>query len=412
MIEMVAGPAGTKQPNLLFWNGAKVSIRRAIEYGDSTYEAPEFDTSLYQATRFPKGCNGDGSARRLLATLADVFANSLHLPDRESRLLGCFCLSTWLADRLSMAPSLAIFTPDEALGVDVLRLLHSLCRLPLMLAEITRAGLRALPANMSLTLLVCEGALKTSVQRLLRLSSHPGLYLPGNRGGVIHLQGPKVILWGSDVASSNLGDGVISISVAPSSLVPALGKERLDQIADEVQAQLLMFRLRHSAKRTKKTQVDVSQFTGGTRRLAHALAECFPGDLALARETLLLLRPQDEELRAQRFIDVNYALCEILLAEIHSRKHHQIKVENLAKDVNALLQSRGEIQEYSAEEIGWKLKGMNVPKRTDSSGRQILLNRETSQRMHRQAQSYDLASSEALKHDCPDCAASENARAQ
>ena len=80
-----------------------------------------------------------------------------------------------------------------------------------------------------------------------------------------------------------------------------------------------------------------------------------------------------------------------------------MRVDELAKDVNALLRSRGEILEYSAEEIGWKLKDLNIPRHTSSSGRQVLLGRETSQRVHRLAQVYDLPCSHRIEPDCPDC---------
>ena len=133
-----------------------------------------------------------------------------------------------------------------------------------------------------------------------------------------------------------------------------------------------------------------------------------PRGSGLVRDTILLLRPQDEEIRAQRFLEIACILVEILWGEIHSREHKQVSVSNLTKDANALLRSRGEFREYSAEEVGWKLKHLNIPKHTDTSGRQILFDHDTSRRVHRLAQTYDLPRSQHLRDSCADCAAAKS----
>ncbi len=263
MIELVSGSAGNK-PDLLHWNGVKGSIAARVEYGDYTYEASELNPSLYCATRLPKQCKDYGSSRELFRGVADLFKHSFHFSDRESGLVACFCLSTWLTDRLSIAPSLVIFAPDQGLGIELLRLLSCVCRRPLMLAEVTPGGLRSLPMHLSLTLLVNEHGLRPNLQRLLRASSYRGLHLPGNRGGVVDLYGPKAILWESDVASDNLGEGVIQISLPASSRWPALDEHRRAEIANDFQPRLLMYRLKNCAE-VQESRVNVSQFTVATR---------------------------------------------------------------------------------------------------------------------------------------------------
>ena len=119
-----------------------------------------------------------------------------------------------------------------------------------------------------------------------------------------------------------------------------------------------------------ESRVEVSEFTFAMRRLARSVAVCFPEDTELARDAVQLLRPQDEEVRGQRSRDVNCAIVEILFGNIHQRNQRAVKVDELAKDVNALLQSRGELIEYSAAETGWKLKGLNIQRHSDRSGRQ------------------------------------------
>ena len=403
VIELVSSSSGFNKPRLLLWNGRKTTIGARVEHGGRIYEAPELASSLYRATRLPSRCTEYDSARDLFAAIADLFKRYLDLPARESSLLACFSISTWLADRLPTSLSLAISGPDQELGIDVLRLLSCVCRHPLMLAEVTPVGFRSLPTQVSLTLLLDQQELKPNMQRLFRASSYRGLHLPGTRGNVVDLYGPKAIFCGNDAAVDTLGSGVIHISVAPSKLRSSALDERVqDDIANKFQRRLLMYRLKNSG-RVRESRVDVSQFTFATRQLARTLGMCFPEDPELARELVLLLQPQDEEVRGQRSRDVNCAIIEILRAVIHERKRREVKVDELAKDVNALLQSRGELIEYSAEEIGWKLKGLNIQRHSDRSGRQVLLERETSQNVHRLAQAYDLPCSQRIEAGCPDC---------
>jgi hypothetical protein len=403
MIELVSSPLGLNKPNCLLWTGRKATVGTRVQHGAYTYQAPDLTPSLYRATRLPSHCSSYGSARDLFVALTDLFKVHLDLPKRESSLLACFSISTWLADRLPIAPSVTISGPEQELGIGVLRLLSCVCRHPLMLTELTPDGFRSLPSQVSLTLLLDQQELKPNMQRLLRASKYRGLHLPGNRGSVVDLYGPKAFFCGNDAAMDTLGGGIIHISVTPSQLQSSVLDDRVQhEIANKFQPQLLMYRLKNSQK-TRESRVDGLEFTFAMRQLARTLAMCFPEDSQLARDTVQLLRPQNEEVRGQRSRDVNCAIVEILWAMIHERKQREVKVAELAKDVNAILQSRGETIEYRAEEIGWKLKSLNIHRHSDRSGRQVLLERETSQSVHRLARAYDLPCSAHVGSGCPDC---------
>jgi len=403
MMELVSGSSEPNKPDLLLWNGRKAIVAPRVEHGGCIYEAPELPQSLYRATRFPSRCSDYSSARGLFAAIIDLFKRHLDLPQRESSLLSCFSISTWLADRLPTAPTLTISGPDQELGIDVLRLLSCLCRHPLMLAEVTPGGFRSLPRQLSLTLLLNQQELKPNMQRLLRASNYRGLHLPGNRGSVVDPYGPKAIFCGNDDAIDTLGGGVIHISAAPSQVQSSALDERVqNEIADDFQPRLLMYRLKNFGK-VRESPVDVSTFTFSTRQLAHTLAACFPEDPELARDAVQLFRPQDEEVRGQRSGDVDCAIVEVLWGIIHGRKQGAVRVDELAKFVDALLRSRGETLTYSAEEIGWKLRNLNIPRHSSSSGRQVLLGRRTSQLVHRLAQAYDLPCTQRVEASCPDC---------
>ena len=274
IIEIVSGPGGTNRPNLLLWNGAVGTIASRLKYGEHTYVAPEIAPSLYYAIRLPTKSMDYGSLEDLFSGIAELFKNYLRLSDRQSRLLTAFSLSTWLADRLPIAPGVVISASDEASGIDLLRLLKCSCRRGLLLAELTPSGFRSLPMHLGIALLINQQSPMPNLQRLLRASTFRGLNLPGNRGSIVDLYGTKAIRCGSNSDLNCLGDGALQISIASSSLPSSTFDERTqDEIAMEFQPRLLCYRLRHFAT-VSDAQVEVAEFTSTIRPLASAFAKC------------------------------------------------------------------------------------------------------------------------------------------
>jgi hypothetical protein len=101
MIELIAGSSGLNKPELLLWKGSRATVGPRVERGGCIYEAPDLAPSLYRAMRLPSHCIGYGSARTLFASIGDLFTHHFDLPERESSLLACFAISTWLAEKIS-----------------------------------------------------------------------------------------------------------------------------------------------------------------------------------------------------------------------------------------------------------------------------------------------------------------------
>jgi hypothetical protein len=257
--------------------------------------------------------------------------------------------------------------------------------------------------HLGVTLLINQQSMKPNLQRLLRASTYRGLHLPGNQGSVVDLYGPKAILCGSDAELNCLGDGALQISIAPSRLPSSAFDERKqEEISSEFQPRLLCYRLRHLAT-VRDAQVEVSEFTSAIRPVADAFAKCLADDQKLAHDTVRLLKPQDDEVKGKRFLDVNCVLVEILWGLVHDPKQKSIQVEELSKHVNALLRSRGEAIEYSAEEIGWSLSKLNIRRHTTSAGRQIPLGRENDIIVHQIAVGYGLVCAQRVHDGCTTC---------
>ena len=406
VIELVSGHEPNK-PDLLLWNGSEATIAARVEYGGCTYQSPELTASVYGATRFPKRCSKYESIRSLFTGIAALLARHLGLPERESKLVACFCVSTWLADCLPAAPGLVFCAPDQGKGVNALRLLGCLCRRPLILGEVTPASFRALPMYLRFTLLINDPAMTRRMRRLFCASSYNGLYVPGNRGVVLDLFGPKAVFAGMSAFADILGDEALQIFVGAAQVpLPGLDGKLQQEIANEFQPRLLMFRLQNH-RRVRESKIDIPEFAFSPRQLVRNLVTCFPEDPELGRDIIQQLAPQDEDVRAQRASSIECAIVEVLMGLVHERKLREIRVGEVMNLVNVLLRSRGESFEYSAEELGWKLKALSLYRHRNSSGSQLSLDRDTSRRVHRLARSYDLPSSRPAAEGCPECAVSK-----
>jgi hypothetical protein len=342
--------------------------------------------------------------RELSAAIADLFTRHLGLPEPESSLLAHFSISSWFADCLPTAPGLAIYGPVQGQGIDLLRLLRCFCRRPLMLADITPAGLRSLPMYFHPTLLINEPGVNPRTRTLLRRSGHRGFYVPGGKERILDLYGARAFFLGVDDT-----DKIASSEALHLSLVPALfnhsvlDDSRLDQIASELQPKLLSYRLRNRRK-VQESAFDVSTFTFPTRELARNLGACVVDDPKLAQKLSSLLEAQDEDVRAQRCTDIRYVIIEVILALLHKRELCAARVEKICELANALLRSRGEIVEYSSAEVGWKLRQLSLCRHRDAAGKSVYLHKENSRRAHELARAYGVLSRENPGAACPDCA--------
>jgi hypothetical protein len=398
ILELVCALNWSRRLDLLFWNGIKATVSSRVAHDGCFYEPADVPPSLYHATRFPVRYDPYNSVRHLLNQTEQLFTQYLHFADREARLLAVFAMSTWIADRLPTAPTLVISGPDQRSGIGLLKLLHCLCRRPVLLAEVTPVGLRALPIQFSLTLLINQQGLRPAMLRFLNVAQHRGMHVLGNRGTLIDLYGPKAIFCGGDVIES-LSESAIQISTAQASgRWIAIDEQLQKRIADEFQPQLLSYRLQNVSK-LSTSGIEVEKLSAATEQLAFIIAASLSEDPELARETVRLLQAQADDIRAQQLLDVDRVLVEVLWGLIHKEATNAVLVNDLAKYVNVLLQSRGVQLSYSAVEIGWKLRAAGIPRHAIAAGREVVLDVVNRRRIHNLACYYDFSSAQSV----PDC---------
>jgi hypothetical protein len=405
-IELVADPEHRGKLKLLEWDGKKATAASLVAHGGLVYEPLGLENSIFRAMRLPTRCAEYASTKDLFADVAGLFKKYLDLPEHDADQLAGWSFSTWFSDCLPSAPGLSVYSPDLNRESNLQRLLACTCRRPLALAEVTSSSFRLLPMQLRPTLLLNRAGLTPRVCTLLHTSTHRGFYLPGSKGGMLDPYGAKALFAGMN-ADSVLNGEAIQFSLAPAQHHSLVSDACLDRIARQFQPRLLMYRLLNSRK-VRECRFDVPTFTFPTRELARNLGACLPDDPGLAQCLVDLLEAQDRDARAQRCTDVDSAIVEVILVFFHKQEVREVGVQKVTELTNTLLRARGEILEYSPEEIGRKMARLGLRRHRNAAGQNLLLCREVSRRVHRLGRFYGVLSPQ--KNGAPTCA--ECAQAQ
>ncbi len=116
-----------------------------------------------------------------------------------------------------------------------------------------------------------------------------------------------------------------------------------------------------------------------------------------------MLQPQSDAARGSGEAEFDAAVIECLLARLHAQSSSRVIVKNISESVNTILKARGEIIEYSPEDVGRRLRILGFNTKHGSSGNFVLLCREVSVLIHRLARLFEVPSLMNVVQDCPDC---------
>jgi hypothetical protein len=250
------------------------------------------------------------------------------------------------------------------------------------------------------TLLIEQVVLTRCMRGLLKASGTPGLYV-ARSGNFLDLHCAKAIFSAEDLEAA-VAEGVLRVAVVPTeSRLANLNERDEHRITAEFQPLLLDYRLRNH-RAVRESVFDVPEFTPELRDLARSLGAAVVGDGELATGVASLLAPQDEEARVRRSVRPECAIPVVLLALVHEKKEKQMLAKDIACLVNAVLRANGEIVEYSAEEIGWRLTELGLYTRRMKGGRGIRMDRNLSRSVHNLARKFGVSVSAGFR-GCPDC---------
>jgi hypothetical protein len=268
-------------------------------------------------------------------------------------------------------------------AVALFRLLHCLCRRPVVLGDLNRTAFLSL-ASRGATLLINQPGLSAAIRDLWGTSNYRGVYVLGN-GKVCSVASSKALFVGMTDAQSDDG---LHFALPPAHCdLSALNEQQQSGIADELQPQLLMYRLRNIDR--------VRNFSGSQHRSAFAgtevarnLAASVLGEAEILQSMAAFLQRLQQDKIAVHRCDVHLAMIEVTWAKSH--EDQEINISRLTDLTNVFLHCRGEILEYSSAEIGWKLKNLGFPRHRNGRGMVLRFSDENRRLVHRLAVQWSL----------------------
>ena len=281
---------------LLYWSGREATVGSEVQCHGQRYAPAPIDPTILRALTLPTGIAPHGSARKLLDEISRVMAEYTGLPENPIAAASRWILSTWFPE-LRPSPGLSLIGPDTTAGKQLFELLHCLCRHPLLLTEVTTAGLRALPMEWGLTLLIRQPQLSSGLQRLLSIGRKSVGFIP--RGGRLLDLHCCAATYSELVAARGAGilPGLeISVISARHDLA-VLDDGMRQKIANGFQPKLLAYRLATFLK-VFNSAYAASGLTPPMQEFAKNLGACTPDDPDLQAQVPEFLRIQDKEMRS------------------------------------------------------------------------------------------------------------------
>jgi hypothetical protein len=204
---------------------------------------------------------------------------------------------------------------------------------------------------------------------LFGTSNHQGVNVI-SRGGAHRLAGSKAFFLGMDPVWS---DNALHFSLLPARAhLPILDAQLQDEIASRFQARLLKYRL-HNFQKLSELHAAATPPNLPETSISRNLNACVQNQSDFLQAIAASLRRQHEEVEMQRGCDPSRALVEVIWSPLHART--ETTISRITELLNALLRVRGETLEFTAEETGWKLRGLGFSRRRNGGGKVLKLSR-------------------------------------
>ena len=403
VLELIRPGSEADETSLLRWDGRSATIGQQFEINGKIYRPPQLNSTSLRALRLPGRIAPYGSTRDLFNDICALFTQYTDIAEAHAWQTVYFILGCWLVDRLLVAPFLSIIAPLGAAKGQFLRLLSSLCRRPLMLAEVTPAAISSF-AKLRPTLLFDEPNMSRRAGRLLYTSNSYRHFALGN-GRMMEALSAKVVVSREVLSDSLLTSQALEIVMSPAGRpVSFLEDSACERIAGEFQSKLLGYRLENLG-RIHTPEIDVSELMAPMQEVALALASCVADDEELQLGVIQLLRERDQNVYPDPSTELATAILEALVFCCHREGRSQVLSGELADIVNRIWAERGEGRQTTPESIGWKLRALDLrTEPIDGAGKGLRLTEAIRARIHSLAKAYRVPSlREAAQEECPHC---------
>jgi len=391
-IELVMAQHG--EPELLLSTGGTEICSPEVTHRGLLYKPIQLNSHFWKATRLPERTIDYGSPGKLFAETTALLQERGGFSRPSAVLATAWTASTWLYDSLLSPPTLLVSGSDMDQAVAVFSVLNLVIRRPILLAEVARPALHKLVIPLRPTLLINSPQMSPSVRRLCQASNYAGVFTLGNQALVSSAACSKAFFIGSQAGHDWWAGSAIHLALPLSGSFLSLDPRLQAELAEYFQPRWLKFRLDESRNvRAAQTAPGV-----GTHMCAaiRQLQACVQGEAEIFQELQSMVRSQEEEASATKFLDPSTVIVEVLWPLFHASEE-PITVGTLTNYVNTLLASRDGTRKYDAGEIGALLSRLSIGRRRKNSGVYLAMDQDSNRRVH------NLASAHGLGNQTPDC---------
>ncbi len=352
LVELVEDPKDAGQACLAVWKDSEVQFVDRLEQDGQVFVPLSRKNEVLRHLRLPSAVTPYESVPALLRGLESLIAQCVAVDEKYVPVLADFVLNSWLVDRLEVAPYLSVVGLPQSGKTTLLRVLSLVCRRPLLIADVTSA----------------------------------------RKNRIFHCYGAKVISWlePPDDAALNSRCVLIPMFESKSTALCRTDEPKMQQLAAELQAQLLTFRL-ENYKTVKPAAVAGDEvLRPRTRDLLRALSACHAQDTQRC-QGLLKFFESGEAVPLEPLSPEHNAVLRALFAMIHIGDFSFIFISDLADKVNRFLEQSGDRLRLLPRKVGAVLTSFGFTNRTrTNSGWVLYLSQQDAEKLHQLAACYGI----------------------
>jgi hypothetical protein len=413
LLETIEDPSDPTGTLLAVYRDKTARYADQFETDDRIWVPLSRSAAIFEHMRFARGAKPYESANNLLTELVAIILACLDLSTDQAILLACFILSTWVPEKLPIAPYVAFVGLPRSGKTTALRLLDLLCRRSLLTSDVTSASFYEAFNRVTPTILIDETATagdRRALFHLLRVGSTRGS-VAIRKNKAYNAYGPKVVCWTELPSDAALNSRCIIIPLQETDRrnLPRPTDPKVLALADCIRQMLQQYRFENFNQLSLTRVPGDERLSSRSRDLYEALA--LPIADPETRKFLARQFQLQQNFNREPLSPIQIAVLRVLETYIHENvSDSTFANRSLTDSVNLKLSYDREFFRPSPHQVGHVLTtfGLTERKRTNT-GWVLLLSRDTRDKIHKLVRRYGVEIDSSVNREgCDFCMGREN----